>query len=115
MILHQFLSAMANENRLAIINVLINGEQKVNDILDALATDGLALSQPALSQHLRVLHSAGVVESRREGRNVFYYISNPRVGRVLDAVTETVKPDWTKVGESVMHKNREALSKLAKT
>ena len=33
---------------------------------------GLKVSQPAVSQHLRALREAGLVQERREGRNIFY-------------------------------------------
>jgi len=39
-------------------------------------TAGFHVSQPAISQHLAVLKSAGLVAERREGRNV-HYRSNP--------------------------------------
>jgi DNA-binding transcriptional ArsR family regulator len=35
-------------------------------------TAATAVSQPAVSQHLRALREAGLVQERREGRNVFY-------------------------------------------
>ena len=39
----------------------------------------LGLRQAYLSQHLMALRQAGVVVSRREGRNVFYRLANPGV------------------------------------
>ena len=39
--------------------------------------------QPNISQHLRVLRLAGVVEARREGKNVCYCLSDKRVLDVI--------------------------------
>ncbi|HTD61878.1 MAG TPA: metalloregulator ArsR/SmtB family transcription factor, partial [Gemmatimonadaceae bacterium] len=41
--------------------------RSVGDIVSA-----LSLAQPSVSKHLRVLHEVGLVEARREGRQVFY-------------------------------------------
>jgi DNA-binding transcriptional ArsR family regulator len=45
---------------------------------------GLGLSRQAVSQHLEVLESAGLVSSRREGRYKFHYID----ARPLRAIAE---------------------------
>jgi ArsR family transcriptional regulator len=37
----------------------------------------LGLRQAALSQHLMILRNANLVNSRREGRNIFYHLANP--------------------------------------
>jgi ArsR family transcriptional regulator len=39
----------------------------------------LGLRQAALSQHLMILRQAGLVHSRREGRNIFYRLANPEL------------------------------------
>jgi ArsR family transcriptional regulator len=43
----------------------------------------LGLRQAALSQHLMILRKAGLVHSRRGGRNIFYRLSNPDLPAAL--------------------------------
>lgn len=48
---------------------------------------GLGKSQPLISQHLRVLKEAGLVDSERRGREVIYRLSRPEVAALItDAV-----------------------------
>ncbi|HEY4112998.1 MAG TPA: metalloregulator ArsR/SmtB family transcription factor [Rhizomicrobium sp.] len=69
----EFLKRFAHPNRLLIACTLIEGERSVGE-LEAL----LGIKQPALSQQLAELREAGIVESRREVKQVFYRISDPR-------------------------------------
>jgi ArsR family transcriptional regulator len=49
-------------------------------------TELFAVSQPTISQHLKVLREAGLVRSRRQGTQIYYSIAED----VLRAVAETV-------------------------
>ncbi len=62
--------------RLAIIEQLKEGPKSVTEL-----AEGLGISQPAVSQHLRVLKAAGLVEDRKEGYWVYYSL---RPGRLMD-------------------------------
>ena len=70
------LQALADENRLRIIEALRDGERCVCDLQDE-----LGLAQSLLSHHLRALRVSGLVVDRRDGRWVHYAL-------VLDAVRE---------------------------
>jgi ArsR family transcriptional regulator, arsenate/arsenite/antimonite-responsive transcriptional repressor len=59
--------ALADENRLKIIDLLRAGEQCVCEL-----TDALEVGQSLLSHHLRVLKDAGLVTDRRDGRWAYY-------------------------------------------
>lgn len=61
------LQALADENRLRILEVLREGEHCVCELQSS-----LALAQSLLSHHLRALREAGLVHDRREGRWVYY-------------------------------------------
>ncbi len=65
--LDEFLLAMSDETRQQIVALLGEGEMSVSRI-----TEHFALSQPTISHHLAILRRAGVLTSRREGRQVFY-------------------------------------------
>jgi DNA-binding transcriptional ArsR family regulator len=60
-------SAVAEPRRRAILEVLIGGEKPVGAIVS-----DLALPQPQVSKHLRVLSEAGLVRCRADGRRRLY-------------------------------------------
>lgn len=59
--------ALANAKRLEILSLLRKKELSVNEI-----TDSLKFRQSNISQHLNVLKNAGIVESRRIGKKIYY-------------------------------------------
>ncbi len=59
--------ALADPTRLAIFERLSRGEASVTAL-----TQGFAVSQPAVSQHLGALRRCGLVSHRREGRSMIY-------------------------------------------
>lgn len=76
-----FLKALAHENRLVILCLLAERERSVTE-LEGL----LALSQATVSQQLARLRHEGLVESRRDGRVVYYSIPDETTCRFLQAV-----------------------------
>lgn len=60
--------------RLAILELLKHGPMKVTEI-----TQALGASQPAVSQHLKVLKAAGLVTDRKEGYWVSYALNHARL------------------------------------
>ena len=67
-------NAIAEADRRAILDMLVGGEKAVGTIV----TD-LAMSQPQVSKHLRVLSEVGLVRSRAEGRHRFYHLEPARL------------------------------------
>jgi DNA-binding transcriptional ArsR family regulator len=60
-------NAIAEPQRRAILEALVGDERSVNEVASA-----LGVAQPSISKHLRVLREVGLVESRRDGRQVWY-------------------------------------------
>ena len=80
------LKALSHSTRLAILDVLRDGEQCV---CHREAT--LGLRQAYISQPLMILKQAGLLESRRDGLNLYCRVIQPEVFNVLDAlVSEAV-------------------------
>lgn len=76
------LRALANPHRVAIVGELATGEQCVHELVDA-----VGISQPLLSQHLRTLRAARLVEGQRRGREIAYSLSDDHVAHIVrDAV-----------------------------
>lgn len=75
------LKALSHATRLAILDILRDGEQCVCHME---AT--LDLRQAYISQQLMILKQAGILESRRDGLNLYYRVIKPEVFSVLDAL-----------------------------
>lgn len=69
-----FLKKLANPDRLLLVCALVEGERSVRELEDA-----LGIRQPGLSQQLAELRAAGLVAGRKEGKQVFYRLADPRV------------------------------------
>ena len=74
----QLLKALANRERLLLLCQLSQGELNVS-ALEAL----LGIGQPTLSQQLAVLRREELVETRREGKQIYYRISSPAALAVI--------------------------------
>ncbi len=72
------LKLLANEDRLLLLCQLSQGEMHVSALEEA-----LGIRQPTLSQQLAVLRDAGVVATRREGKNIHYSIADHSVLEVV--------------------------------
>ncbi len=71
--LEQYFKALADVNRLRILNLLLHGELCVCDIQYVLET-----SQPNVSRHLAYLRNSGLVLDRRDGYRIFYRLAEPK-------------------------------------
>ncbi|HCO49422.1 MAG TPA: transcriptional regulator [Spirochaetaceae bacterium] len=72
--LSELFKAMADESRVRILYLLSQQELCVCDLAFLLDTN-----LPAISHHLRLLRSLNLVRSRREGKQVFYSLSDDHV------------------------------------
>lgn len=78
----EFLKALSHPTRLAILDILRDGEQCVCHME---AT--LGLRQAYISQQLMILKNAGLVESRRDGLNLYYRVPKPEIFNALDTLS----------------------------
>ena len=76
---------LSNPKRLEIIDRLRNREISVTELADA-----LEISQANLSQHLSIMRQKGIVTTRREGLNVFYSLSNPKITQACDLMRQVL-------------------------
>jgi DNA-binding transcriptional ArsR family regulator len=81
-------NAVAEPRRRDILNYLALQERSVNEIVDS-----LSMEQPSVSKHLRVLKDVGLVNVRRDGRNMFYK-TNAEAIRPLHEWTQTFERFW---------------------
>ncbi|RLI86369.1 MAG: hypothetical protein DRO76_04020 [Candidatus Altiarchaeales archaeon] len=73
--------ALSDETRLKIVESLLNGEKCVCEIIPFTKR-----TQPTISIQLSKLENLGIVESRREGKSVYYRISDPKIRKILSKI-----------------------------
>ncbi|MFC1499534.1 ArsR/SmtB family transcription factor [Candidatus Zixiibacteriota bacterium] len=87
--------AMSNPQRLAIIDILRQGEVPVGNLADQL---GRSISNT--SQHLAVLKSARLVKCRKEGTTCYYSVSTPAIFKAFDCMAQIIFDGMTDRAEN---------------
>ncbi len=78
----ELLRALANAHRLAIVLELGHGPRCVHELVEA-----LGISQPLVSQHLRVLKALHLVQCERRGRETAYSLGDEHLSHIVhDAI-----------------------------
>lgn len=77
----EILKAIAQPTRLKILELLKDGERCVCEIYPALEQE-----QPNISKHLNFMKRAGILDSRKDGLRIIYWINAPEV---LDILRQT--------------------------
>lgn len=75
------LKTLSHQARLMIVCTLVDGEFSVSEL-----EEKLDIHQPHLSQHLTVLRSSGIVETRREGKQIFYRLAEEKAAQLVSAL-----------------------------
>lgn len=75
------LKVLANEDRLLLLCQMVDGEKCVSDLEEM-----LDIRQPTLSQQLGVLRNEGVVETRRDGKRIYYRLASEEVLHLLNVL-----------------------------
>ncbi|MBB5222805.1 ArsR family transcriptional regulator [Amaricoccus macauensis] len=84
-----FLKALSHEGRLVILCHLASGEKSVNE-LERL----LSARQAAVSQQLARLRLEGLVKTRRDGKTIYYSLTDDRPRQIIEVVYELFcRPD----------------------
>ncbi|WOO35846.1 metalloregulator ArsR/SmtB family transcription factor [Anaerocolumna sp. AGMB13020] len=79
----EILKVLAHPVRLCMVNGLLEkGECNVSFMQSCLKTP-----QSTVSQHLQKLKSAGIIEGRREGLEIYYRIKDERIGELVRILT----------------------------
>lgn len=88
------LKALASAVRLAVVVQLAEGPRCVHELQTGLEAAGRTVSQPLLSQHLRVLRDAGLVTTTRRGTEITYQLADAHVGHIVhDAIRHAQEED----------------------
>lgn len=83
----ELLRALSAPVRIAIVLQLLEQERCVHELVGA-----LGVTQPLISQHLRVLKAAGVVSGQRNGREILYHLVDDHLAHIVtDAVAHATE------------------------
>lgn len=77
------LKAIAHPVRISIVGCLENGEKKTVTEIHKL----LGIEQSTASHHLVILRDRGVLSSKREGKNTWYYLKHENLRTILSCVS----------------------------
>jgi len=77
--------SLASPRRLAILNILGEGEKTVTQICKK-----LKLPKANISQHLAILRAKGIVTTQKKGLNVIYKIANPKIIKACNLMREVL-------------------------
>ncbi|MFQ5787851.1 MAG: ArsR/SmtB family transcription factor [Thermodesulfobacteriota bacterium] len=84
-LLPKFFKAFCDPSRLKIIYLLLEKERNVTDLIA-----NLGVSQSGVSNHLACLKWCGFVTSRKEGKNIYYQVSDDRVEEILHLANQVI-------------------------
>jgi ArsR family transcriptional regulator, virulence genes transcriptional regulator len=87
--------ALGHPLRLAIVDRLHSGETSAADLIAV-----LELSKANLSKHMSLLAHGGIVESRREGRQLFYRLTDPEIHKAC-AIMRSILYRRLRAGEKL--------------
>jgi ArsR family transcriptional regulator len=73
--------ALADKTRQDILELLGEEEMNVTDICSEFRT-----AQPTISHHLLILKNSDLVATRKDGRNIYYYVRQETIDKVFGTV-----------------------------
>jgi ArsR family transcriptional regulator len=81
----EFCKGLAHPKRIQILRTLKSGEKTVNELSKL-----TGISQSNMSQHLAVLRQLGLLNTRRDGTNIYYAISDNRIVEACELVRSCI-------------------------
>jgi DNA-binding transcriptional ArsR family regulator len=77
------LRVLAHPHRLRMVQMLLQGEYSVSELADA-----CELPTPMASEHLRLMQRCGFLASDKEGRKVYYRVTEPHLKSILKCIED---------------------------
>lgn len=82
----KFFRALGDPTRLTLLRAVLDAEKNVSELVELTGSP-----QGRVSSHLACLRWCGYVTTRREGRRVYYRVTDPRVRHILELAAEMVR------------------------
>jgi DNA-binding transcriptional ArsR family regulator len=95
--------ALAHPTRIALVECLQREELSVGQLCEK-----VGIEQANASQHLAVLRHKHIVLTRKEGNQIFYRLSDPLLGKVLEAMREFFLSHLTEALQSLQEEQQSA-------
>ena len=83
--INEFGKGIGNESRYRILQALLKGQKTVGELVKT-----MKLSQPAVSQHLKILKGIGLVVDERHGQEVVYSVNVSYMAELLKKITTSL-------------------------
>jgi ArsR family transcriptional regulator len=99
----EIFQALGHPTRVAIVEYLSHGEMTVGRICEKVGVE-----QTNASQHLAVLRAKFIVETRKEGNQIFYRLRTPLVGDMLEMMRQYFFDHMNEAMEMLRQEKREA-------
>ncbi len=99
--------ALGHPTRVAIVEFLSYGEMPVSRLCEKVGVE-----QANASQHLAVLRNKHIVETRKEGNQIFYRLRDPLLGEVLAKMRDYFFAHMTEGMEMLREEKREEAKKI---
>ena len=84
----QVMKALAHPSRLMIADTLADGERCGCELQESVGS-----SMPTVSRHLSQMKSAGIIDGRRDGSQIYYRLLVPCVTRVFPCIDEVLRSE----------------------
>ena len=82
----EVMQALAHPTRLAIVDLLAEGERCVCEIAERAGSE-----RTTVSRHLALMQKAGLLSSRKEGLMVFYSLKTPCITKFFSCVSDVLR------------------------
>jgi ArsR family transcriptional regulator len=99
----EIFQALGHPTRIAIVEYLRYGEISVGNLCER-----VGIEQANASQHLAVLRSKHIVETRKDGNQIFYRLRNPIVGEMLEMMRQYFFDHLNEAMQMLKQEQREA-------
>jgi len=99
----EIFQALGHPTRVAIVEYLRYGEVSVGQLCEL-----VGIEQANASQHLAVLRSKHIVETRKEGNQIFYRLRHPLVGDMLEMMRQYFFDHMNEAMQMLREEKREA-------
>ena len=90
----EFFKTLGHPARIRILELLREGEKSVSDLIPA-----VGLESSHLSQQLGVMRRANLLQTRKDGSNVIYSVTNPMIFKLLEIAKRIITSSLTETRE----------------
>ena len=82
-----FVKSIASESRLTILLLFLDGQERTVSQI----TEAVGLGQPTTSEHLAVMKRAGILNSQKRGKEVYYFPDRVQLAHYLETLSTLLK------------------------